>query len=235
MIGVVITTRNEAETIGQLVSALVARDFWTLVVDAESTDGTAKIAGDCGAAVCDIGRQPIGPSLAWGLQIALDSGCTRIAQMDAGGSHDPADLNRLLYAQTMHEYDLVIGSRFTAGSRYVGNPKRALLSRAAAAACNWAQPGASHSDWTSGYRLWFHHGLRMALDEGTTAAMHGWQIEMLANAGRLGLRIAEVPITYRAGRSSFNRAVAREAFGVWKRLAAQREDARRWYGAAAAR
>jgi hypothetical protein len=45
--------------------------------------------------------------------------------------------------------------------------------------------------------------------------MHGWQIEVLAHAGHLGLEIAEVPISYRAGRSAFNRKIANEAFLVW--------------------
>jgi hypothetical protein len=58
----------------------------------------------------------------------------------------------------------------------------------------------------------------MLLDVDYHTTMHSWQIEVLAAAARAGLRVSEVPIVYRAGRSSFNRRVAGDAFGVWRRL-----------------
>jgi hypothetical protein len=45
--------------------------------------------------------------------------------------------------------------------------------------------------------------------------MHSWQIETLRKAIDLNLHIVEVPITYRAGRSSFNRRIAKDALKVW--------------------
>jgi len=111
--------------------------------------------------------------------------------------------------------DVVIGSRFVKGSRYTGRPRRALMSRVASMACNFAQPGAHWSDWTSGFRAFTAPALQALLGKRYFAKMHGWQIEVLAHAGHLGLEIAEAPISYRAGRSAFNRHIANEAFLVW--------------------
>lgn len=214
MIVAVITTRNEAGSIGPLARALAAQGLPAIVVDAASTDGTALEAHWAGAHVIAAGRRPIGPALMLGWREALAMEASRIVQIDAGGSHDPADLPRLLAVDA----DLVVGSRFCPGGCHVGNPWRALLSRAAAAACNWAQSGARYADWTSGYRVLSARCARYLLDVPYRATMHGWQIETLARAGEAGLSIQEVPITYTAGRSSLNRAVAWEAFLVWNDL-----------------
>lgn len=211
----VITTRNEEDTIAPLVRSLRARGLRAVVVDEYSEDDTVRRALTAGATIVmpPEGVRGIGPSLLEGWKKALAMGATRIVQVDAGGSHDPADVAGLLEAAETAE--VVIGSRFCPGARHTGNRKRALFSRLAALACNLAQPGARHSDWTSGYRVFSADAARRLLAQRYTARQHGWQIQVLAHAGALGLRIAEVPIRYRAGRSSFNRRVAWEAFMVW--------------------
>ena len=47
------------------------------------------------------------------------------------------------------------------------------------------------------------------------ASMHAWQIETLARLGEAGMSIVEVPITYRAGRSSVGLDTVYEATSVW--------------------
>lgn len=209
--GVCITTRNEHETIYDLVRTLGMMGFEVFVADDVSTDGTALMAEKAGAHVTrETRRQGIGPCMRFAWLLALAHGCERIVQMDAGGSHDPADIHRLLTTQA----DVVIGSRFCKGARYTGRPWRAVLSRLAALACNFAQPHSGWSDWTSGYRVFTAKAARMLI-RSYSAKMHGWQMEVLAVAGELGLNIAEAPISYKAGRSAFNRKIAMEAFETW--------------------
>lgn len=215
MIAAVITTRNEAGTIGRLVDALYAHADRVIVADADSTDDTLVFADMHGAAVFHVGRVGIGPALRQAWTCALDFGATRILQIDAGGSHDPHEAPRLLDVDA----DMVIGSRFTTGGVYVGRPWRAWLSRAAAAALNTAQPGARYADWTSGYRVFSADLARYLLRVPYQCEMHGWQIEVLARAGEAGARIVEVPITYRAGRSSFNLKIAGEGFQAYSQVA----------------
>jgi dolichol-phosphate mannosyltransferase len=213
---VCISAYNEADSIVALVDALHALDFDVIVIDAQSTDDTMALATNAGARV--IQHAPgIGPCLTAGWQYALESNYKYIGQIDAGGSHNPMDLLHLFNALYLG-YDMAIGSRFIRGARYNGRPLRAMLSRLAAAACNLAQPGAAWHDWTSGLRVFRADTIRLLLAYDYRSTMHGWQIEVLARAGAMGLEIAEVPISYRAGRSSFNRHVASEAFYAWLHL-----------------
>jgi dolichol-phosphate mannosyltransferase len=213
-VGCVITTLNEADTIGELIGRLRGWGFSVFVVDGGSTDGTLARACVAGAAVKRMGstgRVPIGPCLREGWRMALDAGCTRIVQMDAGGSHRGEDLAPLLAVPA----DVVIGSRFLWAAQYQGRPWRALLSRVATLACNLAQNGPWLHDWTSGYRVYSAAAVRELLAQQFVADMHGVQMEALAYARRAGFSVIEVPITYRAGRSSFGWSVANEAILTW--------------------
>lgn len=212
----VVTTLNEAESIGLLVSRLRADGLRVCVVDDASDDETAYVARQAGAHVlAHCLRKGIGPSLVEGWRWALGQGATAVVQLDAGGSHDPAGACVML--GRLAEADVVVGSRFRPGAAYHGGLRRQGLSRAAALACNvrYFHALTGLSDWTSGYRAFSAAALRKLARVNYTATMHGWQIEVLQAALWLGLRVAEAPITYYGGRSSFNRRVAKEAFGVW--------------------
>lgn len=214
----VITTLNEDLSIGPLVSALRRDGLRVCVVDDASDDETPYWARHAGAHVIPhVLRRGIGPSLVEGWRWALGEGATRVVQLDAGGSHFAGQAADLL--DGLDGSDLVVGSRFCDGARYEGNLRRQWMSRAAALACNvrygHAITGAV-SDWTSGYRAFSAEALRKLARCNYSATMHGWQIEVLLAARWLGLRVIERPITYRAGRSSFNRRIAKEAFGVWQ-------------------
>lgn len=223
----VITTLNEELSIGPLVSALRGQGLRVCVVDDASDDETPYCARHAGAHVIGhVLRRGIGPSLVEGWRWALGEGATRVVQLDAGGSHFAGQALGLLdglghecriHAPTMGA-DVVVGSRFCAGARYEGNLRRQWMSRAAALACNvrYGHALTGVSDWTSGYRAFSAEALRKLARCNYSATMHGWQIEVLLAARWLGLRVIERPITYRAGRSSFNRRIAKEAFGVWQ-------------------
>jgi len=215
-IGVCITTHNEAWNIGALVEQLCHFAFRVYVVDAGSTDGTWRKASDAGAnAVMAETRLPIADAMWMAWDRAIYDDCERIIQIDAGGSHDPREAIRL--SSMLKRADVVIGSRFALGARYIGNPPRALLSRLATRMCN-LKTGAKLTDWTSGYRAFTRDAILKLKECDYQAHMHGWQIEVLQAARRLEMKIVEVPITYRAGRSSFDSRIAREAYRVWRNL-----------------
>lgn len=220
MIAAVVTSKAESETICDLVSALVCR--YALVVVAVADDNqasrteTAALLRAKGATVHEhTTGYGIGPCLMDGWRMALEAGAHAVIQLDAGGSHDPQEAGRLVGGLT--RADLVIGSRFMAGAQYVGNPRRRLMSRLAASACN-LRSDTHISDWTSGYRAFNRKAIETLLWRDYTTTMHSWQIEVLRTAIAFGLRIGEAPITYRAGRSSFNRRIARDALRVWATL-----------------
>lgn len=211
MNGAVITAKNEADTIGWLVSRLKEKGFEVCVVDDGSIDDTGKIAMMNGAEILRHEESwGIRDSLlqAWGLAIAR--GWEKTVQIDAGGSHDPKQLDRLLAS----EADITIGSRFTPTSKYIGRRWRAIASRLVAGLLNWA----THqkiSDWTSGYRVFSRRALQALVNVNYLTKMHTWQIEILGEAVNKGLTIAEFPITYRAGDSSMKAKTALDLLTVY--------------------
>ncbi len=206
MIAAVITAKDEAATIGAIVRRLREDGFEVLVCDDGSRDDTAALALSAGARVVTRHEVPagIGPSLLelWRLALTLPH-LDAVVQLDAGGSHDPAQATAVVKPVLAGKADVVIGSRFCEGAEYRGRPRRAKLSQWMAKAANFCQVGAQHTDWTSGYRAFSVKALRLLAARGYEARMHAWQMEVLAAvAGTKGLRIAEVPIHYQAGDSS---------------------------------
>jgi dolichol-phosphate mannosyltransferase len=212
----VITALDEAATIGPLVRALRTQNMDVIVIDDGSADGTGPIARSWDAQVIrHETRQGIANSLLEAWRVGLsNSQHERFVQIDAGESHDPGEVARLLAVNA----DIVIGSRFCNGAEYIGNPRRAFFSKIAAAACNFARPKMRLTDWTSGYRVFTREALGKLACLTYGASGHAWQIEVLHKASRAGMTIGEAPITYRAGHSSLSAKSVDEAFAVWLEL-----------------
>ena len=210
---VCITTRNEQDTIASLVYALRGLGNRVVIVDAASTDETVERARAAGADVLAYKERisiAMGMMLAW--ELALAKHPDAVVQMDAGGSHQPADLPYLVAG--LARAGLVVGSRFAPGASYRGRGWRALASRA----YGWAS-GLPVRDCTSGFRAYRPGLLRALLGHSYVARMHSWQTEVLHTAlYREGANVVEVPIRYRAGASSFSWKVAKEALNTLWRL-----------------
>lgn len=109
-LSIVIPAKNEAATIGDLVSRVRQRyeDAELIVVDDGSSDDTGSVASNAGAMVV---RHP--ESLGNGA--AVKSGARAatgeiLCFMDADGQHDPDDIS-LLLEKLATGYDMIIGAR----------------------------------------------------------------------------------------------------------------------------
>lgn len=107
---------NEVEAIAATVAAIreAAPNFDVLVVDDGSSDATADVAAQAGAAVL---RMPynlgIGGAMQGGYIFALERGYEVAVQVDGDGQHDPHHLHDLLSRlQSDPELNMVTGSRF---------------------------------------------------------------------------------------------------------------------------
>lgn len=211
----VITALNEQETIGGLVDAALKYCDNVIVVNDGSTDETGGTAFIAGATV--IGhpeRQGIAASLMQAWELAYEMGANRVVQIDAGGSHDPEQIHQLLHPGA----DVVIGSRFCEGAKYIGG-NRQHFSRFYASLCNWAIGGFVASDWTSGYRVFGRHAIETLLQEPPYWTNgHAWQAEIIHRAIRRALSVVEVPITYTAGRSTMKLSHVYDAFLVLNKV-----------------
>ena len=195
--------------------------FRILVVDDASPDGTGMIADRLAAELAEVevahrtSRGGLGGAYRAGFARALEGGATHVFEMDADGSHDPADLVRLL-AATRAGADLALGSRYVPGGGVADwGAVRRLVSRGG---CLYAQLvlRVPVRDLTSGFKC-FRREVLEAIDLPSARSRgYAFQVELTWRALRAGLRVAEVPITFRerrAGQSKMSWRIALEA--VW--------------------
>jgi dolichol-phosphate mannosyltransferase len=129
--------------------------------------------------------------------------------MDAGGTHKPADVPRLIY-RAKDSFGLVIGSRFMAK---VPLNRRSLISKTAAKM--FSLLNIPVRDATSGFRCWDAALLERVVEHPFRAKHFAFQLETLFRADRLGAKITEEPIAYRLTNSSFNWKMLVEALRIY--------------------
>ena len=230
----VIPTYNEATNLAWIVGRLRAAqpDVDVLVVDDGSPDGTGAIADELAAAdpavsvVHRTTKAGLGAAYLHGFRVALGAGYDVIGEMDADGSHQPEQLDRLLRA--LADADLVIGSRWVPGGSVVNWPKRReLLSRGGNLYVRMLL-GVAVRDATAGFRLFRRATLEKIDLDSVESTGYVFQTDMVARTLAAGLTVREVPIEFVErvrGDSKMSGAVATEslkritAWGVRERAA----------------
>ena len=198
----VIPTYNESLNLGEIIERLRAAQpaVDALVVDDGSPDGTGDLADQIAASDSQVTvlhrprKEGLGAAYLNGFRVALERGYDVIGEMDADGSHQPEQLERLL--DRLQDADLVIGSRWVPGGTIVNWPlRRELLSRLG----NYYTRtllGIRVRDATAGYRVFRRTTLeRIDLDE-IVGQGYVFQAELAYRTLRAGLRVAEVPIEF---------------------------------------
>jgi dolichol-phosphate mannosyltransferase len=233
---VLLPTYNERENLTWIVSRILTHDgFRVLVIDDGSPDGTGEVADHlrrASAGRVDVlhrtAKDGLGRAYVAGMRHVLAQSPDFICQMDADGSHDPADLPRLVAAA--HESDLVIGSRYVEGGALVNWPwHRIALSTAANAYVRIAMR-LPVRDCTAGFRCWRPSVLERIGIETLKSNGYAFQVETLYRTVHAGGRVREVPIVFterQQGRSKMSSLVMLEAAMLpWKIRAAAQASAR---------
>jgi glycosyltransferase involved in cell wall biosynthesis len=190
-VAVIIPTFNEAESIGDVVTALpgdlVRR---VIVADGGSTDATVRAARTAGASVVNAGKG-YGRACLLGAQAAED--CDILVFMDGDGADDAGAIADLVSPIRDERYDFVIASR-TRGKREPGSMAghQVIAGLAAGALIKWLY-GVRYTDMCA-YRA-IRRATLLAL--GMRELTYGWNLEMQMRAARAGLRVLELPVTYR--------------------------------------
>jgi dolichol-phosphate mannosyltransferase len=125
------------------------------------------------------------------------------------GSDDPADIDAM-YALAHGGADVVAGSRYMSGGRQLGGPllKRSM-SRAAGLSLHWLG-GLPIHDATSNFRLYSKRLINQVAIESQGGFELG--LELTVKAHLLGMKVAEVPTTWR------DRTAGQSRFQLWKWL-----------------
>jgi dolichol-phosphate mannosyltransferase len=196
-VAVVIPTLNEERSIGKVIDGVPVADLLqngletaVYVIDGKSTDNTREIAVEKGATIILEERKGKGSAI----QKAFRSISADYAVMVDGDDTYPIEMATQMIC-LLKKYDVVIGSRLKgtiepgAMTRVnvVGNTLLSLLA--------WVLFRVYISDVCTGF--W---GYRSDAIRRLDLAAPGFEIEanMFAECVRNGLRIAEIPITYRA-------------------------------------
>ena len=226
-IRVVLPTYNEADNLESITAAVLEaapEGTGILVVDDASPDGTGRLADRLAAADPRIEvlhraeKRGLGPAYVAGFGWALAGDATRIVQMDADFSHDPAEVPRLIAAT---EGDggaaLVLGSRYVAGGGVGdwGRGRQAISRWGSIYARTWL--GLPIRDLTGGFKCFRREVLESIRLETVSALGYAFQIETTYRAVQAGFSVAEIPIVFRdrrVGESKMSRTIVAEA--AWR-------------------
>lgn len=198
---VLIPAFNEERRIQVVVSRARALGFPVAVADDGSRDATAERAREAGAEVLKAEKnQGKGASLARGFTWCLERGAAAVIAMDADGQHDPAELEDFFKALNAGKGDVIVGNRMAEPGKmpFIRLSTNRFMSFIISHITRQEIP-----DSQCGYRAM----TKAALEKMRLRTQHfEIESEILLEAGRLGLRIASLPIrsVYEGGKSEIN-------------------------------
>lgn len=184
---ILIPAYNEAAHVGSVVKQ-VPSQLTVLVVDDGSTDETANLAEQAGAVVLRQEKnQGKGAALKVGMNYALEGGYTGVITLDADGQHDPAEIEKFLYAYRACRADLIVGIR---NFRKIP-PVRRVANWLGRYSLSWVlrQPVLDNQ---SGYRLISRRLIQRLLNSEEQG--FEFEVEMIVICLQYGYQLAGVPI-----------------------------------------
>ena len=230
---VIVPTYNERESLPVIISGIrhAEPDVHILIADDNSPDGTGEVADSLSAqdhlvhVLHRTVKAGLGAAYLDAFGWAKSNGYDVVVEMDADGSHRPADLTKILDALTNN--DVVLGSRWIKDGRVVNWAKsREVLSRGGNLYTRmWL--GIGIHDATGGFRAYRMSALDVMNIEQVESQGYCFQVDMAWRAVKANLRVAEVPITFverELGESKMDGSIVKEAlwrvtqWGIEKRL-----------------
>jgi dolichol-phosphate mannosyltransferase len=222
VLSVIVPTFNEAQNIAELVAglerALDGVAWEAIIVDDNSPDGTSAVAKAVAArnprvrCLRRLGRRGLAGACLEGI---LSSSAPYVAVIDGDLQHDESLLPRMLKRLTDDEADLVVGSRYTAGT--VASGLDGARSTYSHTATGLAQKllGTNLSDPMSGFFMVRRECVEQVADR---LSPIGFKILLdLVLTAQGHLRIVEEPYTFRvrhAGESKFDLRIGLEFLGL---------------------
>jgi len=193
---VIIPAFNESRAIGQVVSdipdGLVDE---VVVVNNASTDATEANARAAGATVVDEPQQGYGAACLRGIEYAKEKQPDIVVFLDGDYSDHPDEMPRLIEPIAADEADFVVGSRIRGDAEPGALLPQAQMGNRLACTLMKQIWGAPYTDLGPFRALRFRDLRALDMQDET----FGWTIEMQIKAVEAGLRVDEVPVSYRRG------------------------------------
>ena len=218
---IVVPTYNEIESLeailGRLRQSVPQADV--LIVDDSSPDGTGQLADRIAAAdpaitvLHRVEKDGLGRAYLAGFAMALAAGYSYVVEIDADGSHDPAELPAMLQLAEGGA-DLVLGSRWIPGGSVVNWPwLRQVISRSGNTYARTVLRSKIH-DITSGFRVYRASALESLHLSDVSSQGYCFQVELAWLLEKSGHNIKEHPIAFverATGRSKMHGGIVLEA------------------------
>jgi len=227
-LGIVCPMANESETavafvqevLGYCESAGFKAIKFFVVLDKVSKDNTLQLMQELAQKRSELRvvwapeNQNIVDAYVRGYREALAAGSDWVLEIDAGFSHQPAEIPEF-FARMSEGYDCVFGSRFCDnGSFEQGSRQRYLVSRGGTILANLFL-GTRLKDMTSGFELFSRPVLEGVLARGICSRGPFFQTEIKAYCRHR--RTIEVPIHYRSPSHNLNSSTIQDAFAnLWR-------------------
>ena len=192
----IIPALNEEDSIGRVLDEIPPGLFAEVIVsDNGSADRTAEVAAQHGARVVQESRRGYGNACLRAMA-NLPAGTEIVAFMDADGSDVPGEARSLLEPIASGQADLVLGSRVLGASEAGSLTPHQRCGNALATWLIHLLHGHRYTD------LGPFRAIRAAslVELGMNDPNYGWTAEMQIRAPRKGLRVVEIPVSYRRRR-----------------------------------
>ncbi|MBW8761694.1 MAG: glycosyltransferase family 2 protein [Microbacterium sp.] len=193
---VIVPAWNEEANVGITVREILAVDdgYDVVVIDDGSSDRTAQVARDAGAAVLILPfNLGVGGAMKTGYTYAQRHGYERAIQVDADGQHNPENIAEVL--RGLDEADISIGARFAdVGDYSAKGPRRWAMLFLAGVVSRVTKT--KLTDVTSGFRAANGRAISQYVRY-YPAEYLGDTIDSLVAAAHAGLRVTQVPVAMR--------------------------------------
>lgn len=189
---VILPAQNEEKSLPLVLGDLphVGR---VIVVDNDSSDRTAEVARQAGAEVVTERRRGYGAACLAGIAALASAPPEVVVFLDADYSDQPEELPTLVDPILAGDYDFVLGSRLMGNRERGAMPPQSVWGNRLACFLMWLRFRVRYTDLGPFRAI----GYQQLQSLGMVDENFGWTIEMQIKATQAGLRIKEVPVSYR--------------------------------------
>lgn len=190
---VIIPAFNEALSIDKVIREIPSFVKEIIVVDNNSNDKTAQIAAESGATVLKEHRQGYGFACLTGIAYLEKKSPDIVVFLDADYSDYPEEMGLLLEPILVNDIDMVIGSRALGKRENKSMTPQQLFGNWLATRLMYLFFKVKYTDLGPFRAIKYHQLIAMKMQDTT----YGWTVEMQLKAAKMGMKITEVPVSYR--------------------------------------